>query len=264
MSRYEPLHWFLAKLPPDRREVRMSFRDIERIVGALPDSARNYRPWWGNSEVMPQALAWQRAGFVVDQVNLTAESVVFARGRAQRRSTGGPVTVRRVAGPTPDGHSVASSPPVRPATPAGDPQSEAAVQARLVAYLAARGWRIERVADTAARERGLDVLASREGVTLAVEVKGYPSRAYADARRANEIKPTEPGVQARHWYAMALLKALLIRDEHADYAVAIALPDVATYRSLHRRTSTSLTALGIATLFVTVDGEVTAHGAGAL
>ena len=62
MSRYDPLRRYLAKLPAEQREVRISFHDLEDIVGTLPPSARNYRPWWGNS-VSPQAVAWLGAGF---------------------------------------------------------------------------------------------------------------------------------------------------------------------------------------------------------
>jgi hypothetical protein len=37
---------------------------------------------------------------------------------------------------------------------------------------------------------GIDVLATRTGRTLAVEVKGFPGRRYAGPRRAEEVKPT--------------------------------------------------------------------------
>jgi hypothetical protein len=47
MSRYDPLRWYLARLPADRREVRLTFQDVEKVIGSLPDSARSYRPWWG-------------------------------------------------------------------------------------------------------------------------------------------------------------------------------------------------------------------------
>jgi hypothetical protein len=72
MSRYDPLRRYLAKIPADQEEFRLTFRDIEGIVGALLASARNYRPWWANSAATPQAAAWLQVGFVVDDVNLTA------------------------------------------------------------------------------------------------------------------------------------------------------------------------------------------------
>ena len=247
MSRYDPIRWYLAKMPVDKREVRLSFRDVERIVGSLPASARNHRPWWGNSATSPQAVAWQGAGFVVDQVNLTAEHVTFTRGHAQRRSSG----VVTAGTPAVDTHAERSTPPTE------DDHREAMVQARLVAGLTHEGWQIQSVADTASRAPGIDVLATKAARILAVEVKGYPSRAYADPQRSHEVKPTSPGVQARHWYAAALLKAMLTGEEHPDYEIAIALPDVPTYRSLQRRTSGGLTTLGITTLFISTDGKIT-------
>ena len=54
-------------------EVSLSFREIERILGApLPKSATAHGAWWGNqrnSKVRPQAHAWLSAGFLVDSVN---------------------------------------------------------------------------------------------------------------------------------------------------------------------------------------------------
>jgi hypothetical protein len=116
---------------------------------------------------------------------------------------------------------------------------------------------LPRVADTATRERGIDVLAVRDGRTLAVEVKGFPSRGtYSDPARAAETKPTQPGTQARHWYAQAILKAMLTLGEFPGYDVAIGPPDVPTYRHLHERTHSSLDRAGIRVLFVSERGAV--------
>ncbi|HEX5144575.1 MAG TPA: hypothetical protein VFW21_11975 [Mycobacterium sp.] len=243
MSKYQALTAFLNQQASDKKEVRLAFAELERLVGPLPPSARSYRPWWGNS-AYGQALAWQEAGWVVDSVNLTAQRVVFARGEAQRRSLGGPI-VRRV-------REAAVASTGRP----DDADAEASVQARLVAFLSDTGWEIKHVADTATKEAGIDVLAVKAARVLAVEVKGYPSIRYADPRRADDIKPTNPATQARHWYAQALLKAMLTRDEHPGYEVAIGLPEAAAYRSLHRRTARSLDLVGISVLFVSSDGPV--------
>jgi len=40
---------------------------------------------------------------------------------------------------------------------------------------------------------------------LAIEVKGYPSVAYANPARASEVKSTQPASQARQLYSHALL-----------------------------------------------------------
>src|SRR5690348_7913949 len=143
MSRYDPLRWYLARTATDHREVRLTFQDVEKIVGSLPDSARSYRPWWGNSSRSPQALAWQAAGFVVDEVNLTAERVVFAHGQAQRRALTTRVVTRTSR------QDRASNPTAARAGQLQTDHSEATVQARLVTYLAGEGWHIKKTANTA-------------------------------------------------------------------------------------------------------------------
>ena len=75
MGKYRALQDHLASAAGP---VRMSFEDIERLVGPLPASARQYRPWWANTrENRSQARAWLNAGYAVGQVNLTAETVEF-------------------------------------------------------------------------------------------------------------------------------------------------------------------------------------------
>ncbi|MEX5637851.1 hypothetical protein [Parafrankia sp. FMc2] len=120
-----------------------------------------------------------------------------------------------------------------------------------------RAGRSGGVAETATKERGVDILAARDGRTLAVEVKGFPTRGtYADPARAGEVKPTQPGTQARHWYGQAILRAMLTHGEFPHYEVAIGLPDVPTYRRLHERTRVSLDRAAIGVLFVDEHGEV--------
>jgi hypothetical protein len=81
-----------------------------------------------------------------------------------------------------------------------------------------------------------------------VEVKGYPSVGYRDPRRAHEIKRTNPTLQAKHWYADAMLKSLRYQGKHPGVGVAIAVPDFPRYRSLLAETSGSLRTLGVAVL----------------
>lgn len=84
-SKYEPLATFLAGQPASEKEVTLSFRQIEELLGAnLPDSAFVHREWWGNQAdnlTRPQARAWMQAGFVVDMVSQSRSnrSVRFRR-----------------------------------------------------------------------------------------------------------------------------------------------------------------------------------------
>jgi len=71
-SKYEPLREYFVALPQTTREVTLTFRELEQILGfVLPKSATDYRQWWANqveSKNRPQADAWISARFVVDSV----------------------------------------------------------------------------------------------------------------------------------------------------------------------------------------------------
>ena len=80
-GKYAPLYrHLLARSGPD---WRTSFAEVEAVLGfRLPDSARLHRPWWANSAKgngHSHALAWQAAGWKTGEVDLDAETLVFAR-----------------------------------------------------------------------------------------------------------------------------------------------------------------------------------------
>jgi hypothetical protein len=153
-----------------------------------------------------------------------------------------------------------SGEPALPVTPREEWSWEGNVQAAAIAWLSARGWRIRRVADTGSREHGTDVVAERAGRVLHAEVKGWPSNRYVDPRRATEPKRTNPSVQARVWFADALMHALRLRDTHTGDAVAIVLPDTGTYRGLASTIAASVDRAEVAVLFVDEAGDVTTAG----
>jgi Holliday junction resolvase-like predicted endonuclease len=130
----------------------------------------------------------------------------------------------------------------------------------LVHHLAAKGWKIESQANTHSRERGVDLLASKQGIILLVEAKGYPSKSYRDPRRANEQKSTNPINQAEKWYSHAVLKALRLQTSNPEAKVALAFPDFPRYRALFDETKLGLAKLGIAVLLVNADSEVREWG----
>ena len=79
MGRYEPLKSYLERQHADL--IRMSFADIERIIGRkLPESASTHRAWWSNNaanNVMTRA--WLAAGYQSEQVDLPGGKLVFRR-----------------------------------------------------------------------------------------------------------------------------------------------------------------------------------------
>jgi hypothetical protein len=167
--------------------------------------------------------------------------------------------------PTPDAGDDAGPATVTPAR-AGDWHTEERVQAMVITHLRREGREIARSADTARRERGIDIEATRGSEAVAIEVKGFPGRNYADPRRAAEKKRTQPGTQAKGWYGRAVLAAMIVRTQKPEMIVrtqkpdaqaVIAFPDFPRYRELYRQTAQQLEKCEIQLWWVTREGIVT-------
>ena len=90
-GKYEPLTEFLRR--QSDAVVRMSFDEIERVIGAkLPPSATHHRAWWSNNaqnNVMTKA--WRDAGFESEDVDMKRRRVAFRRVRSEAsRNIGAP------------------------------------------------------------------------------------------------------------------------------------------------------------------------------
>ena len=82
MGKYDPLQKHLMGIASNVREIRMTFSQIENILGAkLPHSAHVHRAWWANETVGShvEARSWMEAGWRVETVNFAAETVRFTR-----------------------------------------------------------------------------------------------------------------------------------------------------------------------------------------
>lgn len=133
---------------------------------------------------------------------------------------------------------------------------EGNIQKALVRYLEEQGWAVEQWADTAKGEPGPDIVASRDGRRLYVEVKGYPSVRYVRGPEEGSPKRTRPTVQAKHWFAMALAGIILRGFPASGIEYALAFPDSARYRNLIKRAAWALERLGLQVYLVAQDGSV--------
>ena len=140
----------------------------------------------------------------------------------------------------------------------GDWFWEGNVQSTLALFLQKNGWDIQATADTAAKAHGVDVLAALGNRVLAIEVKGYPSEAYADPRRAHEKKKTNPRNQCEKWFSQALFKGMRLRSSMPDAEIAVAFPDFPRYQALLRETEDSIRRLGLGVYLVEETGDVSA------
>jgi Holliday junction resolvase-like predicted endonuclease len=120
---------------------------------------------------------------------------------------------------------------------------ESAIQAHVVAWLKKEGWIILRQAS--GREHGTDIDAVRGKERLAVEVKGHPRRLHTFGANKGQARKWHPAAQVRTYYGSALHAAVTMLHADTERSVAIALPDVPSYRGLVDRSRDPPRRLGI-------------------
>jgi hypothetical protein len=83
MAKYDPLRDHLAGLPRGQNSLTLSFARVEALLGEpLPPSARTYDDWWRGRarwRKVVEARPWERAGWVVDDLDLRLGLVTFRR-----------------------------------------------------------------------------------------------------------------------------------------------------------------------------------------
>lgn len=241
------------------QSYELSREDVAaRLVNVAPDAIRKHAvkvnaTWFPVIQAFEVAAGIPRSEFMSNTARRHLAALGYEISRqVERRS---PTPAASAQPPAPAGR-----PRAQEVVAAGDSteewHTEANVQAALVTALAGKGWRILSVANTATKEHGIDVIAARDGRTVGVEVKGFPSRNYADPARAREAKRTIPSTQAGHWYSQAVLAAMRLRGKEPDWGSVIALPDFPRYRTLHAETEGSLAAAQIEVWWVDQTGAV--------
>ena len=245
------------------QRYELSREDVEsRLADVAPDAIRKHAvrvngTWFPAIQAFEVATGVPRSEFISHTARRHLAALGFEiAGEIESRTTS------TTAGPalTPPSAPLPATGLRRdvsaPVEHGGEWHTEANVQAALVTALAGEGWRILSVANTATKEHGIDVIASRDGQTAGVEVKGYSSRGYADPARAGEVKRTSPSTQAGHWYSQAVLAAMRLRGKEPQWHSVIALPDFPRYRDLHAETAGSLAAAQIEVWWVDQAGAV--------
>ena len=110
---------------------------------------------------------------------------------------------------------------------------EGNIQERIIRYMKnAEGFHVVESANTAMKTQGPDILAERHGVRRRVAVKGYPSDKYVSGNKKGQKKPTNPILQARHWFAEAILELVLARSANPKLEIALGFPTCTRYVNL--------------------------------
>jgi len=79
-GKYDPLQvWLEDQKLTGKTRLRVSFQDLSELLGDdLPESARKHRSWWANEIVShTQAVAWLKAGWLVEDVDFEVGEVSF-------------------------------------------------------------------------------------------------------------------------------------------------------------------------------------------
>lgn len=259
LSVYQLLGDYLSKQQGDH--VNLTFKGVEQILGRpLPPSARERAEWWANNYSSPTRHCWPgwlAAGWKVETHNLYRETVAFSRDKGVLARKPKPNTPARVPVATAAPELVDAD--IVTAEPAATREWywEGNVQKALVSHLEGDGWTIQSAADTAAHQHGVDILASKDGRTLAVEVKGYPPPVYTFGARKGDDKPApQARLQSEHFFAQGLHAAIRTRAKYPKAELAIALPNSSHYHTLLREAEWALSRLGIGAYVVTEEGQV--------
>jgi hypothetical protein len=76
MSKYDPLAAFLKEA--HGRDVRMTFAEIENILGFPLPASKRHPAWWSNSATNnTMTEVWLSAGYKTEQVDVSGERVTF-------------------------------------------------------------------------------------------------------------------------------------------------------------------------------------------
>ncbi len=136
-------------------------------------------------------------------------------------------------------------------TPVNSPKTanwfwEGNVQDSVIAYLKKQSYQILSFADTASHERGIDIIAEKDGRQLWVSVKGYPKG----------TERTSPTLQAGHWFKKVVFDMIEYRERDKTVSLAIALPDYPRYRNMAAKITWIKPVAKFAYYWVRENGEV--------
>ncbi len=78
MSKYAPIKEYLSA--QNREFVRMTFSEIEAVLGLNLPASKKYPAWWSNSPSNnPMTRKWLEAGYETEQVDTASGRLVFRR-----------------------------------------------------------------------------------------------------------------------------------------------------------------------------------------
>ena len=123
---------------------------------------------------------------------------------------------------------------------------EGNVQKKVRDYLLKNSYHIKFFANTAKRQKGVDIIAEKNINELWITAKGYPE---------GTVK-TPASTQASHWFKQAIFDIIIYRSQENDISLGIALPDFRRYHALSNKIHWFKGVSGYKYYWVSKNGEV--------
>lgn len=136
---------------------------------------------------------------------------------------------------------------------------ETNVSRKIRDFLVQHGYEITKFCEDK-REKGHDIEAEKDGLKVIMEVKGYPSDKYVIGPYKGEKKPTNPKLQAKHWFGEALLSLLKAKSKNPNCKIVIGLPKFKVYEGLLEDISFVMEKLEIGHILVDEEGKSKVKG----
>ena len=139
---------------------------------------------------------------------------------------------------------------------------EGQISKKLVTYFKSKGYSILKDNSENISTRGEDIIISYQGQQEIIEVKGYPTTVHTKGLKKGQPKPTNPKLQAKHWFSEALLSSYFNYQRHkkcGNFRLALALPLTDRYKELISKVEEFFTDnnINIKIYFVDENGAVT-------
>jgi len=149
------------------------------------------------------------------------------------------------------GKNIAPIPEEPVVVPKGTPYKElwiweGNIQKQVIQHLKTYNFQILSEADVEKHQRGIDIMAEKNGKQLWVSVKGYP--------RGKE--KTNPSSQAKVWFDAVIFDMIEYRGRDESISLAVALPDFPRYHALAKQISWFKPVARYSYFWVRENGEV--------
>lgn len=112
---------------------------------------------------------------------------------------------------------------------------EGKISKKLVEYFQANGYTVIKNNSDNIKARGEDIIISFQEQWEIIEVKGFPTQFYVQGKKKGTPKPTNPKLQAKHWFSEVLLSSIFNYQKHknnSNFKLALAFPLNPRYKEL--------------------------------